>query len=138
MLVLPLQDPTVLAVPPTCEPYLRPPLPRSVVSSSIVDRLLPPELTEVQLTKARDSEGENKDEDKTNEWMLRFDGTCQSNPRPGGAGAALVTLSDPVVWTCSHNMPSSRGTNSTEEYISLLLLQPGFRRPRGRAPADRR
>ncbi|KAE8881490.1 hypothetical protein PF003_g34466 [Phytophthora fragariae] len=55
------------------------------------------------------------------EWLLRFDGACRANPGPGGAGAALFKPDGPVVWTCSHYMPSSSETNNTAEYTALLL-----------------
>uniref|UniRef100_A0AAV1VP33 Reverse transcriptase n=1 Tax=Peronospora matthiolae TaxID=2874970 RepID=A0AAV1VP33_9STRA len=104
-------------------PRWGPPLPRSVVVSRIADRLLPPELTEEEETKAGDSDDEdvNDDPDMDGEWLLRFDGACRANPGPGGAGAALFKPSGPVVWTCSHYMPSSGETNNTAEYTALLL-----------------
>uniref|UniRef100_A0AAV1T7H6 RNase H type-1 domain-containing protein n=1 Tax=Peronospora matthiolae TaxID=2874970 RepID=A0AAV1T7H6_9STRA len=55
------------------------------------------------------------------EWLLRLDDACRANPGPGGAGAALFKPSGPVVWTCSHYMPSSGETNNTAEYTALLL-----------------
>uniref|UniRef100_H3H7T4 RNase H type-1 domain-containing protein n=1 Tax=Phytophthora ramorum TaxID=164328 RepID=H3H7T4_PHYRM len=66
---------------------------------------------------ARSEDGE----DANGEWLLRFDGACRANPGPGGAGAALFKPSGPVVWTCSHYMPSSSETNNTAEYTALLL-----------------
>uniref|UniRef100_H3H9A0 RNase H type-1 domain-containing protein n=1 Tax=Phytophthora ramorum TaxID=164328 RepID=H3H9A0_PHYRM len=112
-------------------PRWGPPLPRVVVASRIAERLAPPELAADDETKdgeedqsftepvaaARSEDGE----DANGEWLLRFDGACRANPGPGGAGAALFKPSGPVVWTCSHYMPSSSETNNTAEYTALLL-----------------
>ena len=60
-----------------------------MVVSRIADRLLPPELTEEEETKAGDSDDEDDDvndsQDMDVEWLLRFDGACRANPGPGGA-----------------------------------------------------
>uniref|UniRef100_A0AAV1VBQ1 RNase H type-1 domain-containing protein n=1 Tax=Peronospora matthiolae TaxID=2874970 RepID=A0AAV1VBQ1_9STRA len=54
-------------------------------------------------------------------WLLQFDGACRQNPGLGGAGAALFDSSGTVVWTCSHFLPASTGTNNTAEYTALLV-----------------
>uniref|UniRef100_H3H6I1 Reverse transcriptase n=1 Tax=Phytophthora ramorum TaxID=164328 RepID=H3H6I1_PHYRM len=101
-------------------PRWGPPLPRVVVASRIAERLAPPELAADDETK--DGEERPADgEDANGEWLLRFDGACRANPGPGGAGATLFKPSGPVVWTCSHYMPSSSETNNTAEYTALLL-----------------
>uniref|UniRef100_A0AAV1VP73 RNase H type-1 domain-containing protein n=1 Tax=Peronospora matthiolae TaxID=2874970 RepID=A0AAV1VP73_9STRA len=117
--VLPRQDPPVLTVSPpqsstthdrSTESRWSPPLPRQL-----------PELTEEEETKVGESDDEDDADEGDGEWLLRFDGACRKNPGPGGAGAALFKPSGPVVWTCSHYMPSSSETNNTAEYTALLL-----------------
>uniref|UniRef100_A0AAV1VAT4 RNase H type-1 domain-containing protein n=1 Tax=Peronospora matthiolae TaxID=2874970 RepID=A0AAV1VAT4_9STRA len=94
-----------------------------VVVSGITDRLLPPELTEEEETKAGDGDDKNvtEDPDMDGTWLLHFDGACRKSPGPGGAGAALFKPIGPLVWACSHYMPSSSETNDTAEYTELLL-----------------
>uniref|UniRef100_A0AAV1VNY4 RNase H type-1 domain-containing protein n=1 Tax=Peronospora matthiolae TaxID=2874970 RepID=A0AAV1VNY4_9STRA len=127
--VLPRQDPPVLAV----SPHSRAPLMTGLQSQDgalrsqgswllLALRHASPRFPPHE-TKAGDSDDEdvNDDQDKDGEWLLRFDGACRANPGPGGAGAALFKPSGPVVWTCSHYMPSSGETNNTAEYTALLL-----------------
>ena len=56
---------------------------------------------------------------RSDQWVLRFDGACRSNPGPGGAGAALFGPDEALVWTCVHYMPGHE-TNNTAEYTALL------------------
>ncbi|OWZ09525.1 Ribonuclease H [Phytophthora megakarya] len=96
-----------------------------MVASRIADRPLPP-AAHAEETKedegAKDDGGPDPhDDDQDGEWLLRFDGVCQANPGPSGAGAALYKPSGPVVWTASHFVSSSSEANNTAEHTAMLL-----------------
>lgn len=94
-----LVTPSIGDLPP---PAVPPPSPDPDALPPVADLLSPPVATE-----------------SASEWTLRFDGACQRNPGPGGAGAALYDPSGAVAWTCAHFL-SSRETNNTAEYNALL------------------